>query len=63
MDERGSYLVTTPPSTVTRWVGKIFGEAAVNDPTPFGLKRIDWSKVCTVCIRHHFTISQIHFSR
>ncbi|KAG1658019.1 hypothetical protein FOA52_010260 [Chlamydomonas sp. UWO 241] len=30
---------------VTRWVGKIFGEAAVNDPEPGGLKRVDWSKV------------------
>ena len=30
---------------VTRWVGRIFGRKAVDDPTPFGLKRMDWSKV------------------
>jgi hypothetical protein len=30
---------------VTRWVGRIFGKEAVDDPTPFGLKRMDWSKV------------------
>lgn len=30
---------------VTRWVGKIFGKAAVEDRTPFGLKRMDWDQV------------------
>eukprot|EP00877_Chromochloris_zofingiensis_P009355 jgi/Chrzof1/4673/Cz14g22100.t1 len=30
---------------VTRWVGKIFGKAALEDRTPFGLKRMDWSQV------------------
>lgn len=30
---------------VTRWVGKIFGKAAVEDKEPMGLKRMDWSQV------------------
>eukprot|EP00882_Tetradesmus_deserticola_P017578 GHRQ01018830.1.p2 GENE.GHRQ01018830.1~~GHRQ01018830.1.p2 ORF type:complete len:241 (+),score=65.70 GHRQ01018830.1:812-1534(+) len=30
---------------VTRMVGKLFGKAVVEDQSPFGLKRMDWSSV------------------
>eukprot|EP00775_Hariotina_reticulata_P011277 gene11276-11426_t len=30
---------------VTRWVGKIFGQSAIEDKNPMGLKRMDWSQV------------------
>jgi hypothetical protein len=30
---------------VTRMVGKIFGEKVINDRKPFGLDRVDWSKI------------------
>eukprot|EP00879_Flechtneria_rotunda_P005218 GHRR01005501.1.p1 GENE.GHRR01005501.1~~GHRR01005501.1.p1 ORF type:complete len:310 (+),score=72.49 GHRR01005501.1:1280-2209(+) len=30
---------------VTRWVGKLFGQAVIEDKEPFGLKRMDWSQV------------------
>lgn len=34
---------------VTRLVGKVFGQQALDDRNPFGLKRMDWDKVRSSC--------------